>query len=117
MKHNLLLRRNGRCIVRFDTRDRDHISKAFQAVLDHHIISDSGKMTKGGDQTCVQLVFVKVTVHGHPPRDLFVVEIEVKRDWNLCGDSGYYTKTWKEIRPSKPGRKASEQQVGKMFCV
>lgn len=74
---------------------KDEISKAFQSMLDDHIKNDiNGKMTPGGDMTCVKIYFVPVrfeicknTLHN-------VVEIEVKRDWKFCKDLVYYVEEW-----------------------
>ncbi|XP_078364796.1 uncharacterized protein LOC144649210 isoform X2 [Oculina patagonica] len=75
----------------------DDIVKAFQFVLDDHIKSDDGTLQKGGDQNCVNLEFIPVTSEGSPTK-LYVVEIEITRDWKLCKDNVYYSKRWTEKR-------------------
>ena len=72
----------------------DDIGKAFQIVLDHHIKSDAGPLQKVGEQDCVNLHFVPVVSQ---ERGLYVIEIEVYRDWKFCEDRIYYCKTWIEI--------------------
>ena len=75
----------------------DDIAKAFQALLDDHIwTDDSTKMQKGGDQQCIRLEFVPVTLPDGQRTSLYVVEIEVSRNWALCTDKVYYSKTWKD---------------------
>ena len=78
----------------------DDIMKAFQFVLDDHIKSDAGQLQKGGDQNCINLEFVPVTSGGARTR-LYVIEIEVMRDWKLCKENVYYTKCWTEKRGVK----------------
>lgn len=75
----------------------DDIVKAFQFVLDDHIKSDDGTLQKGGDQKCVSLEFIPVTSEGNRTK-LYVVEIEITRDWKLCKDNVYYSKRWTEKR-------------------
>lgn len=74
----------------------DDIVKAFQFVLDDHMKSDAGQLQKGGDQNCVNLEFIPVKNEGN--LKLYVVEIEVIRDWKLCKDNVYYCKRWTEKR-------------------
>lgn len=76
---------------------KDDINKAFQFVLDDHIKSDSGRLQKGGDQNCVSIHFVPVKSEGNRS-NLYVIEIEVVRDWGFCEDKIYYTKSWTEKR-------------------
>ena len=86
---------------------RDDIGKAFQHVLDYHIKSDGGPLQKGGDQDCVNMVFVPVVNEGSQT-GLYVIEIDVCRDWKFCKDHIYYCKTW-QIKPQdkdKPKKKA-----------
>ena len=75
----------------------DDIMKAFQFVLDDHIKSDDGPLQKGGDQNCVNLEFVPVECEGSRT-NLYVIEIEVIRDWKFCKDNVYYCKCWSEKR-------------------
>ena len=72
---------------------RDDIGKAFQYVLDNHIKSDVGSLQKGGDQDCVNMVFVPVVSQGSHT-GLYVIEIDVYRDWKFCKDHIYYCTTW-----------------------
>ena len=78
----------------------DDIGKAFQAVLDDHLRSDDGQMQKGGEQQCVRLEFVPVT-QNESHTNLYVIEIEVSRDWHVCKDKTYYSKKWTEKRSQK----------------
>ena len=73
------------------TEIKDDINKAFQCVLDDHIKSDAGPLQKGGEQNCITLYFVPVRIQGNSP-NLFVIEIEVARDWRFCNDKVYYSK-------------------------
>ena len=87
---------------------KDDINKAFQVVLDDHIKSDAGPFQKGGDQNCVSLHFVPVQCQGDL-KNLYVIEIEVSRDWRFCKDSIYYSKTWtdrKRVGKDCAGKKA-----------
>ena len=72
---------------------KDDIGNAFQAVLNDHIKSDQGSLVKVGDENCVNLEFVPVT-GAKECQGLFVVEIEVSRDWKFCKDKVYYSKVW-----------------------
>lgn len=76
---------------------KDRINKGFQAVLDDHIKSDVGPLQKGGDQNCINIHFVPVRNQGNCT-DLYVIEIEVTREWRFCKDKVYYTKSWTEKR-------------------
>ena len=76
---------------------KDDINKAFQFVLDDHIKSDAGLLQKGGEQNCVSLYFVPVKCQGNLT-NLYVIEIEVSRDWRFCKDNVYYSKTWTDKR-------------------
>ena len=78
----------------------DDIGKAFQAVLDDHLRSDDGQMQKGGEQQSVRLEFVPVT-QNKSCTNLYVIEIEVARDWHVCKDKIYYSKSWAEKRGQK----------------
>lgn len=85
-------------ILGLDVEDLiDDIMKAFQFVLDDHIKSDDGPLQKGGDQNCVSLEFIPVSSEGNRTK-LYVIEIEVTRDWKLCKDNVYYSKRWIEKR-------------------
>lgn len=95
----------------------DEIMKAFQFVLDDHIKSDSGQLQKGGDQSCINLEFVPVTSSGARTR-LYVIEIEVIRDWKLCKDSVYYSKCWSEKRGAKTDKDSStKKSLNDLFKV
>ncbi|XP_068725433.1 sterile alpha motif domain-containing protein 9-like isoform X3 [Montipora capricornis] len=78
----------------------DDIMKAFQCVLDDHIHSDEGPLQKAGEQKCVNLEFVPVVSEGSST-SLYVIEIEVNRDWKFCKDKIYYSKSWTEKRGIK----------------
>ena len=78
----------------------DDIVKAFQFVLDDHIKSDDGPLQKGGEQNCVNIEFVPVASEGSRA-NLYVIEIEVIRDWKFCKDNIYYSKCWDEKRGVK----------------
>ena len=86
---------------------RDDVNKAFQFVLDDHIKSDAGTLQKGGEQNCINIHFVPVKNEGNRT-NLYVIEIEVARDWRFCKDNVYYSKTWAEKRGEKDctGKKA-----------
>ena len=77
---------------------KDEIMKAFQSVLNDHILSNKGPLQKGGEQNCVSLHFVPVTIQGNRSNNLYVIEIEVTRDWAFCEDKIYYSKSWTEKR-------------------
>lgn len=74
---------------------KDDITKAFQFVLDDHIKSDAGPLQKGGEQNCINIYFVPVKSEGNRGH-LYVIEIEVFRDWRFCKDDVYYSKHWTE---------------------
>lgn len=76
---------------------KDDINKAFQFVLDDHIKSDAGPLQKGGEQNCVSIHFVPVKIQGNRS-NLYVIEIEVSRDWRFCKENIYYSKSWSEKR-------------------
>lgn len=76
---------------------KDDVNKAFQFVLDDHIKSDAGPLQKGGEQNSVSLHFVPVKRQGNRT-NLYVIEIEVSRDWRFCKDNVYYSKTWSAKR-------------------
>ncbi|CAH3041788.1 unnamed protein product [Porites lobata] len=73
----------------------DDVVNAFQNVLNDHIKSDAGPLQKGGEQNCVNMEFVPV-VNQESGTGLYVVEIEVNRDWKFCKDHIYYYRTWVE---------------------
>lgn len=75
----------------------DDIMKAFQFVLDDHIKSDDGPLQKGGEQNCVNIEFVPVVIQERRT-GLYVIEIEVSRDWKFCKDNVYFCKSWAEKR-------------------
>lgn len=75
----------------------DDMVQAFQNVLNDHVKSDAGPLQKGGEQNCVNMEFVPV-VNQESRTGLYVIEIEVKRDWKFCKDHIYYCKTWEEKR-------------------
>ena len=77
---------------------KDDITKAFQFVLDDHIKSDAGPLQKGGEQNCINMYFVPVK-NEEDHVTLYVIEIEVSRDWRFCKDNVYHSKRWIE----KPG--------------
>ena len=72
---------------------KDDINKALQSLLNDHIKSDAGPLQKGGEQNCVSIYYVPVTENGCRS-NLYVVEIEVIRDWGFCRDRIYYSKSW-----------------------
>lgn len=76
---------------------KDDINKAFQFVLDDHIRSDGGPLQKGGEQNCVTIHFVPVKIQGKRS-NLYVIEIEVTREWRFCKENIYYSKSWAEKR-------------------
>ena len=78
----------------------DDIVKAFQSVLDDHLKSDAGPLQKGGEQNCVNLEFVPVESRGIRA-GLYVIEIEVVRDWKFCKNNIYYSKRWTDKRSAK----------------
>ena len=75
--------------------DMDDIGTAFQAVLHDHIWSGDAPLQKGREQQCVRLEFVPVT-QNESHTILYVIEIEVARDWHVCKDNMYYSKQWTE---------------------
>lgn len=98
-------------IVGLDVEDIiDDIMKAFQFVLDDHIKSDAGPLQKGGEQNCVNLEFVPVTSEGNRT-SLYVIEIEVTRDWKFCKDNIYYSKCWTEKRGVKMEKDPSTKKA------
>lgn len=75
----------------------DEITTAFQDVLNDHIISDAGrKLSVVGEQDCIKIHFVPVKSKAGNPTVLYVIEIEVWRNWTFCEDKVYYGKTWNE---------------------
>ena len=87
----------------------DDIDNSFQVVLHDHLRSDGEKMQKGGEQQCVRLEFVPVTQNDEYHTNLYVVEIEVSRDWHVCKDNMYYSKKWTE----KPSPKCEQGSTTK----
>ena len=87
----------------------DDIEKAFHAVLYDHVRSNGEKMQKG-EQTCVRLEFVPVT-QNQSHSNLYVVKIEVVRDWHFCKDNMYYSKRWTE----KPSPKCEQGNPTKLL--
>lgn len=57
-------------------------------------------------------------IQGNSP-NLFVIEIEVARDWRLCKDKVYYSKTWVQKRDKDcAGKKALDdyfKEKGDLF--
>ena len=87
-------------ILGLDIEDKkDEIISAFQDVLTDHIKSDSGKLNQG-EQDCVKRHFIPVKSEGNRT-GLYVMEIEVARDWKFCKDNVYYSKTWREKKDNK----------------
>jgi len=85
-------------IIGLEVEDiKDDVNKAFQFVLDDHIKSDAGSLQKGGEQNCINIYFVPVKIQGNRS-NLYVIEIEVDRDWRFCKDNIYYSKSWTEKR-------------------
>ena len=74
---------------------KDDITKALQFLLDNHIKSDDGPLQKGGEQNCINIYFVPVMCQGNHA-NLYVVEIEVFRDWRYCKDNVFHSKSWTE---------------------
>ena len=90
---------------------KDDINKAFQDVLNDHIKSDHGRLQKVGEQDCVSIHFVPVKKEGNGS-NLYVIEIEVARDWQFCKANIYYTKSWTE---KKGGDKNDEKKALRHF--
>lgn len=104
-------------ILGLDVEDMiDDIMKAFQCVLDDHIKSDDGPLKKGGDQSCINVEFIPVTSKGERTK-LYVVEIEVSRDWKLCKDNVYYSKCWTEKRGVKIEKDLSTKKLSDFYKV
>ena len=84
---------------------KDDINQAFQDVFDHHIKSGSKPFQKGGEQKCINIYFIPVKSTQNSI-DLYVIEIEVARDFLYCEDNVYFYKTWSENTKSKkcPGK-------------
>ena len=78
---------------------KDEIVNAFQAVLNDHIKSDAGRSLSTGEQDCIKRHFIPVKSQGN--RGLYVIEIEVARNWKFCEDNIYYGKEWKEKKNKK----------------
>ena len=76
---------------------KDEIIQAFQSVLNDHIKSNVGSLQKGGEQNCINIHFVPVKNQGNRT-NLYVIEIEVTREWRFCKHNVYYTKVWTEKR-------------------
>lgn len=74
---------------------RDDVVQALQKLLDEHIKSDAGPLQKGGEQNCINIHFVPVECQENRS-NLYVVEIEVFRDWRFCKDNVYHSRTWIE---------------------
>ena len=94
----------------------DDIMKAFQFVLDDHIKSDDGPLKKGGDQSCVRIEFIPVTSDGNRTK-LYVIEIEVSRDWMLCKDNVYYSKCWTEKRVKTEKDQTTTKKLSDFYKV
>ena len=87
----------------------DDIVKSFQCVLDDHLRSDDGALQKGDEQDCIRLEFVPVT-EGEHRTCLYVVEIEVAREWSVCKDRVYYSKYWVEKRGTGSDSKSKQRK-------
>ena len=84
-------------IIGLEVEDlKDEISKAFQSMLDDHIKSEYGKMTRGGDMNCVKIYFVPVSMQINQNTGRYVIEIEVKREWKFCKDHVYFVEEWRK---------------------
>ena len=94
----------------------DDITKAFQFVLDDHIGSDVGPLKKGGDQNCVNIEFIPVMSEGNST-NLYVVEIEVSRDWKLCKDNVYFDKCWTEKQGGKTEKDLCTKKLRDFYKV
>ena len=104
-------------IIGLDVEDkRDDINKAFQFVLDDHIKSDAGSLQKGGEQNCINIHFVPVKCQGIRS-SLYVIEIEIARDWRLCKDKIYYFKGWTEKRGIDKECAAGKRALNDYFKV
>lgn len=79
---------------------KDDINKAFQDVLDHHIKSDDRPLQKGGEQNCINIYFIPVKSTQNAI-DLYVIEIEVARNFLYCKENVYYYKVWSEKSESR----------------
>lgn len=94
-------------------KEREDITRALQCVLDHHIESDGGPLMKGGDQGCVSIYFVPVEIkRKHLASKLYIVEIEVERDWKFCKDYIYRSKLW---TPARVGVRRGQSKELKAF--
>lgn len=94
----------------------DDIGKAFQHVLDYHIKSDVGPLQKGGDQNCVNMVFVPV-VSQESHTGLYVIEIDVCRDWKFCKDHIYYCLTWEYNKTGHVNDKSKKKALKDFYTV
>ena len=93
---------------------KDDIIKTFQCVLDYHIKSNRGPLSKGGDQNnCVRIYFVPVKIKEKCSK-LYVVEIEVERDFRFCKDNIYRSRIW---TPRKGVRNKESKQLRTFFNV
>lgn len=94
---------------------KDDITKALQSLLDDHITNDYGALQKGGEQNCINIYFVPVLCQGNHA-NLYVVEIEVFRDWRYCKDYVFHSKSWEE---KKRGNKDStgKKKLKDLFTV
>ena len=90
---------------------RDDIKMSLQNVLDHHIKSDGESLSDGGDR-CVSIFFVPVKIKGKHS-NLYVVEIEVARDWGFCKDYVYYCREWTHKRGGKGNQLRAHFNVNK----
>lgn len=94
---------------------RDDITRALQCVLDHHIKSDGRPLMKGGDQGCVSIYFVPVEIKGkRSASKLYIVEIEVERDWKFCKHYIYRNKRW---TPARVGVRRGQSKLRAFFNV
>ena len=97
---------------------KDDIIEAFQFVLDTQISSDQGGLLKkGGDQNCVSIHFVPVKIQGIRSK-LYVIEIDVLRDWLLCKDNVFFCKSWIEAPRQEAEEKDSNRKgLSNFFMV
>ena len=70
----------------------DGITSALNTVLNSHIRSDDGILGMD-EKKCINLEFVPVTEEGKH-QNLYVVEIEISRNFIACGEKIYFPKRW-----------------------
>ena len=94
---------------------KDDIIKALQCLLDNHIQSDDGALQKGGEQNCIDIHFVPVKCQ-EDCANLYVVEVEVSRDWRFCKDNVYHSKSWIE-KPEGSKDPTRKKGLNELFKV